>query len=179
MYSFFSETIRDVLFLISRVSLRLAQNGFTYHGTSEKKHATCFMAKYTLDGKIYSEPCDEFIHSTYARTLPRKQLDDVIDKITEARLKNKTYKININDDFPDLFIVKNTVIHFSNERLLRDVVSDSNLLENLDADSIRLIINSAIKLSSAGHHISAAEEGNDAQLFLENSKETPLLRVVK
>lgn len=153
MYSAFSEVIRHALFLVSRVSLSLAENGFKYHGLFYDDKNRCLTVKYTFNGQILDETCEKFTRSPYVRALSNKQLNEIISKTTEIKSKNKVYTISLLDETPDIFTIKNTITNLSEDRLLSDVISDSNLLEKSDADSIRLVINTAIKLANSGYSI--------------------------
>lgn len=172
MYSAFSEAIRLFLFFVSRITLALAMNGFKYQGVFPDKRLNCFIVKYTFNRQDYSEQCDEFINSPYIKALSSKQLHEIIEKISENKTKHKIYTLSLLDASPDIFTVKNNKTNFTTEKLLSDIVSDSALLENLDATSIKLLINSAIQLTNAGFSISSSNV-NDA------IGETPALRVVK
>jgi hypothetical protein len=153
MYSAFSEAIRHALFFISNKSLCLAKNGFQYQGLFYNEKDCRLMVKYTFNGQALNEPCDKFTRSPYIRTLSNKQLNDIINKTAEFKAKNKIYVISLLDDTPDIFVIKNITTNLSEERLLSDIISDSKLLEKSSADSIRLIINSAIKLTNSGYSI--------------------------
>lgn len=172
MYSAFSETLRYLLFFISKASLSLAQNGFKYHSIYYNEQEHCLKVKYTFNGQVLDETCDSFIRSPYIKAISGKQLKEIIDKMSEIKSKIKIYKIDFLDESPDIFIVKNTITHLSEERLLSDVVSDSKLLENSDADSIKLLVNNAIKLANTGYSISACNI--DVAI-----SEAPVLRVIK
>lgn len=170
MYSAFSEAIRHILFYISKVSLSLAQNGFKYHGIYYNEQEQRLKVKYTFNGQTLDEDCDSFTRSPYIKAISGKQLKEIIDKICETRSKNKIYKIELIDEPPDIFIVKNTITHLSEKRLLSDVVSDSKLLENTDADAIKLVINSAVKLANSGYNtILTQYDSDDAATSLSSS----------
>lgn len=165
MYSAFSEAIKHALFFISRVSLSLAENGFKYHGLfyDDKNH--CLTVKYAFNGQEFDETCDKFTRSPYVRALSSKHLNEIISKTSEIKASNKVYTISLFDEVPDIFVIKNTITNLSEERLLSDVISDSKLLEKSDADSIRLVINSAIKLANSGYSVISTSDDS------ENTKE--------
>lgn len=158
MYSAFSEAIRHVLFLVSRVALSLAENGFKYNGLFYDDKNCSLMVKYTFNGQILYETSEKFTRSSYLKTLSNKQISEIISKTADIRSKNKIYTISRPDENPDIFSIKNTTTGLSEDRLLSDIVSDTALLEKSDADSLRLVINSAIKLANSGYRMMSTSD---------------------
>lgn len=180
MYSAFSETIRLILFFVARTALSLAMNGFRYHGITLNKQLNCYVVEYTFNKQTCSERCTEFARSPYTKALSSKQLSELIDKISENKVKNKTYSLRPLDELLGIFTVEDHRTNFTNERLLSDIISDSKLLENLNADSIKSIINSAIVLSNSGYGISHSTTEDSQNSLIENlAIKAPAFRVVK
>ncbi|OGT31495.1 MAG: hypothetical protein A3E87_03995 [Gammaproteobacteria bacterium RIFCSPHIGHO2_12_FULL_35_23] len=140
MYTIFSEALRKTCMSFSLALKKIASGSYKYLGTYYDKAENNLMVQYRHNNQYTSENYKTFIHSCYFNMLSGKQATDLFKDIHTYKQSKKRFELFQDSLVPELFNLKNTATGKAEEKLLKDIINDDYILENLPGSQIKVLI---------------------------------------